>query len=80
MTLSKAVTMLAEIFMVHAESLARASQETIPVSRSPFIPFDCSVQLKFRDGNTSNRRCEIVGTSADQPLTSMANLNARSSQ
>ena len=80
MTLSKAVTVLAEIFMVRAESLARASQETIPVSRSPFIPFDCSVQLKFRNGNTSNRRCEIVDTSADQSLMSVANLNARSSQ
>ena len=72
--------MLAEIFIVRAESLARASQETIPVSRSPFIPFDCSVQLKFRDGNTSDRRCKIVDTCADQSLMSVANLNARSSQ
>jgi hypothetical protein len=52
--------MLAEIFVVRAETLARASQETIPVSRSPFIPFDRSVQLKFKDSNTSNSCCEIV--------------------
>jgi hypothetical protein len=62
--------MLAEIFIVHAETLARARQETIPVSRSPFVPFDRSVQLKFK---------EIVHTSADQSLSG-ANLNARSSQ
>ena len=71
--------MLAEIFIVRAETLARASQETIPVSRSPFIPFDRSVQLKFKDSNTSSSRCEIVHTSADQSLSG-ANLNARSSQ
>ena len=57
-------------------NLARACQETIPVSRSPFIPFDRSVQLKFKDSNTSNSGCEIVHTSADQSLTSGANLNA----
>jgi hypothetical protein len=72
--------MLAEIFIVHAETLARACQETIPVSRSPFVPFDRSVQLKFKDSNTSNSGCEIVHTSADQSLASGANLNARSSQ
>jgi hypothetical protein len=69
--------MLAEIFIVHAETLARARQETIPVSRSPFIPFDRSVQLKFKDSNASNSRSEIVDTYADQSLMSGANLNAR---
>ena len=39
--------MLAEIFMVRAETVARASQETTPVSISPFIPFDRSVQFKI---------------------------------
>jgi hypothetical protein len=58
--------MLAEIFIVRAETLARASQETIPVSRSPFIPFDRSAQLRFKGSNTSSSRCEIVDTSADQ--------------
>jgi hypothetical protein len=72
--------MLAEIFIVRAQSLARASQETIPVSISPFIPFDRSVQLKFKDSNTSSSRCEIVDTSTDQSLMSGAHLNARSSQ
>jgi hypothetical protein len=69
--------MLAEIFMVRAETVARASQETMPVSSSPFIPFDRSVQLRFKDSNTSRSRCEIVGTSADQSLLSGANLNDR---
>jgi hypothetical protein len=32
--------MLAEIFMVHAESLARDRKEKLPVSSSPFIPLD----------------------------------------
>ena len=54
--------MLAEIFIVRAETLARASQETIPVSRSPFIPFDRSAQLRFKGSNTSSSRCEIVDT------------------
>ena len=63
--------MLAEIFMVHAETLARACQETIPVSRSPFVPFDRSVQLKFKDSNTN------ADTYADQSLMSGANLNVR---
>jgi hypothetical protein len=72
--------MLAEIFMVHVETLARACQETIPVSRSPFVPFDRSVQLKFKDSNTSNSRCEDADTYVDQSLVSGANLNARSSQ
>jgi hypothetical protein len=62
--------MLAEIFMVRAETVARASQETTPVSISPFIPFDRSVQLKFKDGNMTSLRCEIAETSANQSLTS----------
>jgi hypothetical protein len=72
--------MLAEIFIVHAETLARASQEMIPVSRSPLIPFDRSVQFRFKDSNRNSARCEIVDTSADQSLMSGANLNARLSQ
>jgi hypothetical protein len=40
------VTMLAEIFMVRAETVARASQETTPVSISPFIPFDRSLAIR----------------------------------
>jgi hypothetical protein len=72
--------MLAEIFIVRAESLARASPETIPVSGSPFIPFDRSGQFRFKDSNRNNARCEIVDTSTDQSLMSGANLNARLSQ
>ena len=71
--------MLAEIFMVRAETVARASQEATPVSGSPFTPFDRSVQLKFKDSVTSSSRCEIVDNSANQSLTS-GRPNARSSQ
>jgi hypothetical protein len=72
--------MLAEIFIVRAETLARASQETIPVSGSLFVPFDLSVQSKFKDSNTSNSRCENADTYADQSVMTGANLNVRSSQ
>jgi hypothetical protein len=40
--------MLAEIFMVHAESLARDAKEKLPVSSSPFIPLDGILQFKFK--------------------------------
>jgi hypothetical protein len=60
--------MLAEIFMVRAETVARASQETFPASSSPFIPFNRPVQLKFKD--TSGSRGKIADTSADQSLMS----------
>jgi hypothetical protein len=40
--------MLAEIFMVHAESLARDAKEKLPVSSSPFIPLDGVLQFKFK--------------------------------
>jgi hypothetical protein len=72
--------MLAEIFIVRAETLARASGEKPPVSSSQFIPFDRSVQLKFKDSNTSSSRGEIADTSTDQSLMPGAHLNARSSQ
>jgi hypothetical protein len=80
MTQTTVVTMLAEMFIARAETLARASQETIPVSRSPFIPFDRSAQLKFKDSNTSGSRRKIVDASADQSLVSRASLTARPSQ
>jgi hypothetical protein len=45
--------MLAEIFMVCAESVARASQESLSVSGSRFIPFDRTVRLEFKDSKTN---------------------------
>jgi len=40
--------MLAEIFMVYAESLARDAKEKLPVSSSPFIPLDGVIHFKFK--------------------------------
>jgi hypothetical protein len=40
--------MLAEIFMVHAEALARNTKEKLPVSSSPFIPLDGALQFKLK--------------------------------
>jgi hypothetical protein len=48
--------MLAEIFMVHAESLASDRKEKLPVSSSPFIPLDGALQLKFKDGTKGTPR------------------------
>jgi hypothetical protein len=51
--------MLAEIFMVHAESLSRNTKEKLPVSSSPFIPLDGVIQYKFK---SSTRSTEASGT------------------
>lgn len=58
--------MLAEIYMVRAEALARTSQEAIPVSRSPFISFDRSIQFRFKDSSAKSPRFEIVDIFPDQ--------------
>jgi hypothetical protein len=59
--------MLAEIFIVRAETLARASPETITASSSRVIPFDPSV--RFKDTYLSSSHCKIVDTAGDQSLT-----------
>jgi hypothetical protein len=48
--------MLAEIFMVNAETLARDTKEKLPVSRSPFIPLDGVLEFKFKDGTKGTPR------------------------
>jgi hypothetical protein len=48
--------MLAEIFMVYAESLPRDAKEKLPVSSSPFIPMDGVFQFKFKDGTKGTPR------------------------
>ena len=41
--------MLAEIFIVRLEATARVSQEMLPPSNSPFVPFTASSQVRFKD-------------------------------
>jgi len=53
--------MLAEIFMVYAESLARDAKEKLPVSSSPFIPLDGVIQFKFK-GSTRGAPTEASHT------------------
>jgi hypothetical protein len=48
--------MLAEIFMVNAETLARDTKEKLPVSSSPFIPLDGVLEFKFKDGTKGTPR------------------------
>jgi hypothetical protein len=50
--------MLAEIFMVRLEAAARALQEPLPSSTSPFVPF--SPEPKFTFKETSHRHAEAV--------------------
>jgi hypothetical protein len=50
--------MLAEIFMVRLEATVRASQETLPPSNSPFVPFIGSNQVRFKD--SGDRLVETV--------------------
>ena len=57
--------MLAEIFMVYAEALARDTQEKLPVSSSPFIPLDGVIQFKF---NGSTRGTPTEASHADEAM------------
>ena len=41
--------MLAEIFMVRLEAVARVPQEATCVSSSPFVPFVRDGQFRFKD-------------------------------